>query len=93
MVHVWACTIILDRPRAPAPQFVSGKVEMQDTHIKHQSVRAYELEQEHKVSAWSTFAPLGLLLLPCAAPLPQRIMQSLDLTKLEIKPIPRPKQE
>ena len=31
-------------------QFVSGKVEMQDTHIKNQSVRAFELEEEHRVS-------------------------------------------
>ena len=42
-------------------QFVSGKVEMQDSHIKNQSVRAFELEEEHRVSR-------GLLSRTCECP-------------------------
>ena len=30
-------------------QFVGGKVEMQDKHIKNQSMRSFELQEEHKV--------------------------------------------
>lgn len=48
--RLWFVNVMLLVALLMLSQFVSGKVEMQDTHVKNQSVRAFELEEEHRVS-------------------------------------------